>query len=318
MFLPESDNDSVPSPVKSHPTVPRCKTYEQIRLEEIQAESAAYYSYETDNLQAYRQTESNISPYNKKQFSLNSKIYKKESESKNLDFKVLTLEEIRRQKKQKEERIVNNTVSQDTSSSLSNPVDKTTSESIKFLENAIKTLTELKAVTSTNKLKRQHEQCCDDLTDERKIRRKCVESTELKVPPIKLRRFSKRSTTVTSAVEADSQQQQQEQRADDKRIITSTADDVNKASSMKRLENVNRMDEVVEVRMCDTTMDMSGTLTPSEVDRSSAGISEDVDRSTFYCDSPLDMNESEFLTIDNSEDNILNDINALLQDNSSV
>lgn len=52
-FLPESDNESVPSPVKTQPQprVPRCKTDEQIRLEEIQAESAAYYSYNDEDSQ---------------------------------------------------------------------------------------------------------------------------------------------------------------------------------------------------------------------------------------------------------------------------
>ncbi|KAL2717900.1 hypothetical protein V1478_011776 [Vespula squamosa] len=50
-FLAESDNESVPSPIKTQPQprVPYCKTYEEIRLEEIQAESAAYYSYEADD-----------------------------------------------------------------------------------------------------------------------------------------------------------------------------------------------------------------------------------------------------------------------------
>ncbi|KAI4490708.1 hypothetical protein M0804_003652 [Polistes exclamans] len=52
-FLPESDNESVPSPVKTQPQprVPYCKTYEEIRLEEIQAESAAYYSYNDEDSQ---------------------------------------------------------------------------------------------------------------------------------------------------------------------------------------------------------------------------------------------------------------------------
>ncbi|XP_043673575.1 uncharacterized protein LOC122631665 isoform X2 [Vespula pensylvanica] len=50
-FGEESDNESVPSPIKTQPQprVPYCKTYEEIRLEEIQAESAAYYSYEADD-----------------------------------------------------------------------------------------------------------------------------------------------------------------------------------------------------------------------------------------------------------------------------
>ncbi|XP_015191704.1 PREDICTED: zinc finger CCCH domain-containing protein 11A-like [Polistes dominula] len=50
-FGEESDNESIPSPVKTQPRqrVPYCKTYEEIRLEEIQAESAAYYSYNDED-----------------------------------------------------------------------------------------------------------------------------------------------------------------------------------------------------------------------------------------------------------------------------
>jgi len=98
----------VPSPVKLQPKVSYCKTYEQIRLEEIQAESAAYYSYESSNFGPYRNQEDVGKPKNinanhgSKWICLNRSMDTQENATKKMDFKVLTLEEIRQRKQEKE------------------------------------------------------------------------------------------------------------------------------------------------------------------------------------------------------------------------
>ncbi|XP_031847037.1 zinc finger CCCH domain-containing protein 11A [Nomia melanderi] len=90
-FEEESDNESVPSPVKPQPRVPYCKTYEEIRLEEIQAESAAYYSYQMED---HRGVVRPCEPAKPPACPRNG--------DKSLNFEVLSLEEIRRRKRRRE------------------------------------------------------------------------------------------------------------------------------------------------------------------------------------------------------------------------
>ncbi|CAL7948867.1 unnamed protein product [Xylocopa violacea] len=99
-FEEESDNESVPSPVKPQPRVPYCKTYEEIRLEEIQAESAAYYSYQTED----RRNDvggGKMKTRRTKRICLYSPLGKRKIGEKPLDFEVLSLEEIRRRKRRR-------------------------------------------------------------------------------------------------------------------------------------------------------------------------------------------------------------------------
>lgn len=89
--LAESDSESVPtsSPTKqSSNRVVRVKTLEEIRLERIQAESAAYYSYPTEKQEK------------KEDDDLRNRITKRVTLRKTTgpDFKVLSLDEIRKRK----------------------------------------------------------------------------------------------------------------------------------------------------------------------------------------------------------------------------
>lgn len=91
--LAESDNESVPTttPTKKPQKNVHVKTLEEIRLERIQAESAAFYGYERPNdLRSLISTRRMPSP--------------KESD----DFRILTLEEIRRNRQQKCGTLVSN------------------------------------------------------------------------------------------------------------------------------------------------------------------------------------------------------------------
>lgn len=108
--LAESDNESAPS---STPTknisqesavhaedTPGCKHQELLRLEQIQAEAAAYYSYETQTKEPPKEhrklVRANLSAkYDR--VSLDE-LAGKTNERKSLDFKVLTLDEIRARK----------------------------------------------------------------------------------------------------------------------------------------------------------------------------------------------------------------------------
>lgn len=84
-MLAESDSETTASPVKKR-LVPRrragCKTYEEIRLAEIQAESAAYYSYQSSHHFVGEEQQQQ------------QQQQKRESH----DFQILTLDEIRKRK----------------------------------------------------------------------------------------------------------------------------------------------------------------------------------------------------------------------------
>ncbi|XP_034948562.1 zinc finger CCCH domain-containing protein 11A-like isoform X2 [Chelonus insularis] len=102
-FDEESDSEGVAtSPIKSQTTrIPYCKTYEEIRLEEIQAESAAYYSYEIDDYQLNIGTgmEQQTPTVATNTIPLNTHDEVLQKSSSTLDFKILTLDEIRKRKK---------------------------------------------------------------------------------------------------------------------------------------------------------------------------------------------------------------------------
>lgn len=77
--LAESDNESVPStPLKATTTRVSVKTLEQIKLDRIQAESAAYYSF-------------------------SHKLFKDDTPTKDLNFHIMSLDEIHMSKKMVEE-----------------------------------------------------------------------------------------------------------------------------------------------------------------------------------------------------------------------
>lgn len=91
--LAESDNESVPtsSPVKQNIRV-RVKTLEEIRLEKIQAESAAYYSYPIETSLATTESADDL------RNRIIQRLNKKTTPSS--EFQILSLDEIRKRKLQ--------------------------------------------------------------------------------------------------------------------------------------------------------------------------------------------------------------------------
>ncbi|XP_012148238.1 LOW QUALITY PROTEIN: uncharacterized protein LOC100881252 [Megachile rotundata] len=278
-FEEESDNESVPSPVKPQPRVPYCKTYEEIRLEEIQAESAAYYSYQTEDYQS-NITGEKVKTRRTRRICLYPSLDKRENSKEGLDFGVLTLEEIRRRKRRK---------------ALQQNEPKDTDESTSdFLKDAIDTLAKLRDMTSVRGLKRPLEDPEDD-TDRCKIQCNVIRTNFSNVPPVKLRRSPKRFVTRT---------QTEDKMAEERKNAVDRLD-----------ESVARRKEV-EVRLCDSSTDESQSLLNSET--ISDNVMEEQKESMVSCDSLLNVNEDEYLTLDMASDDILKDIDALLKEKSSV
>lgn len=288
MFLPESDNESAPSPVKSQPKVPYCKTYEQMRLEEIQAESAAYYSYEAEN-------DTGLFPNPdigkaKRIIGANRWVNSPKTEEpvKELNFKVLSLEEIRRRKKERE-------LAAKASTESSSPIE-----------------------TMRNTKKRSIEQCNEESsispTKKRRISSEFVKGSEsvIKIPPVKLRRSLK--SAIVRNIET-------------RKDVTGTLDDQDDEMSgcRKRLEshsdestNANRRSEV-EIRLCDSSTNEEKTQTQPEQaadDRKSVATytAEDImNNALLAVGRPYANTEDEYLRLDTSSDDIMRDIEDLLK-----
>lgn len=293
MFLPESDNESAPSPVKSQPKVPYCKTYEQMRLEEIQAESAAYYSYEAENdaKSLFRKTKSISNRW------VNS--LKMEQPVKELNFQVLSLEEIRRRKKEKELAI--KTLLMDTSGEIqtkpSSPIE------------------------TTRTMKKRSIECIEGSSisppKKRRTSSEFVKSSEpiIKTPPIKLRRTLK-SVNISKETETESCE-------DTAGLVKDQGDEV---SCRERLEshsnesiNANRRSDV-EVRLCDSSTNEEKTQTQPERatdDRKSVATytTEDImSVNALLAGQSYTNTEDEYLRLDyTSSDDIMRDIEDLLK-----
>jgi len=312
MFLSESDNESAPSPVKSQPKVPYCKTYEQMRLEEIQAESAAYYSYEASNYDLHQRQMSKI--IGTKRWIRTSKT-KKEELSKELNFKILSLEEIRQRKR----------------------------------ERTAKTLTDITSVSEPSSLieaKSMKRRSIDEQCDKESANsaKKCKISSEfakssepvVKIQPIKLRRSLKMETQIQPCkMQVQTEIQPCEGVIINERLATDSQDDQtscyeekeeshsNETSYCERLENyvdelVNRKVDI-EIRLCDSSTNEEKTQVQPEQasdDRSSvATYTEDIETS-LLADQPYDQQytqtDEEYLRLDTSADDIMRDIEDLL------
>ncbi|XP_071864488.1 uncharacterized protein isoform X2 [Bombus fervidus] len=309
-FEEESDNESVPSPVKPQLRVPYCKTYEEIRLEEIQAESAAYYSYQTEDYQSdvgggkikTRRTKQ-ICQY----LSMNNDL----SDKKGLDFEVLSLDEIRRRKyKGFEENKIRSTESMDSIN---------TKESTEFLKDAVETFAEFKEAISVRGVKRRLEKIEED-TSKRKA--KCnndCSAISSSVPPVKLRRSPKRLSLLRSE-ERDEKIGQEEQIEEKKEESGRNSPE---SSSMERLNESKSMSSnsrprknEVEVRLCDSSTNEDQVQLEKSEGKTSVDTYTVVDSKE--ADSLLNVNEEDYLTLDMASDDILKDIDALLKDKTSV
>ncbi|XP_072755906.1 uncharacterized protein [Anoplolepis gracilipes] len=295
-FEEESDNESAPSPVKSQPKVPYCKTYEQMRLEEIQAESAAYYSYEAGNNVGLFRNQADIGKTNK-MIGANRWVNSPKTEEpvKELDFKVLSLEEIRRRKKERE--LAAKTPPRNASSEPSLPIETTTT------------------CLKKRSIDQRDEECSVSPAKKRRISSEFAKNNESanKTPPIKLRRSLK------SSIAKDT-----EMKSHDGKDTTGMMDDQGKISCRERLENyneestnINRRSEV-EVRLCDSSTNEEKTQTQPEQatdDKKSVATytTEDIMSSMLLAGRSYANPEDEYLRLDTSSDDIMRDIEDLLK-----
>lgn len=310
MFLPESDNESAPSPVKSQPKIQDCKTYEQMRLEEIQAESAAYYSYEAgkdDGLYQRQVGKSKTAVANR--WVSPSRI-RKDEPTKELSFKVLSLEEIRQRKKERELAVKTLTDPTSVSESSTSP-------------------TEAKGTK-----RRSSEKQCDkeSPTKRCKISSEFARSSEpvVKVRPVKLRRSLQGALKGTETQPCGEKATENECGATDSRENQTFSCErreshSDETSCRERLEshgdesvNANRRVDV-EIRLCDSSTNEEKTQTQPEQtteDRKSVATytTEDI-MSTALLDvnQPYVQTDEEYLRLDTSSEDIMRDIEDLLK-----
>ncbi|KYN19958.1 Zinc finger CCCH domain-containing protein 11A, partial [Trachymyrmex cornetzi] len=309
----ESDNESAPSPVKSQPKVPYCKTYEQMRLEEIQAESAAYYSYEASNYGLHqRQMSKTIGT---KRWIRTSKT-KKEELSKELNFKILSLEEIRQRKRERAVKTPTDTTS------VSEPSSPIEAKGMK--RRSIEEQCDKESANSAKKCKISSE-----------FAKSSEPAVAVKVQPIKLRRFLKMETQIQPCeMQIQTEIQPCEDVTINERLATDSQDNQtscceekqeshsNETSYSERLENyvdelVNRKVDV-EIRLCDSSTNEEKTQVQPEQasgDKSSVATYTE-DETSLLADQPYDQQytqtDEEYLRLDTSADDIMRDIEDLL------
>lgn len=334
-FIPESDNESVPSPIKTQPQprVPYCKTYEEIRLEEIQAESAAYYSYEAQDRScdqprkdlAKTMASMTTAPANDpKQDATIGKtrrvvavrenrkvraypkigkleanqdeigqLEKKKEISSELNFQVLTLEEIRRRKRRKA--LLEDTGESETVETvISETADNKRTDEWTLADDMSKDAETLTALSATNavvnrgiKRSLDMEKEIDASVDERRVKAKVAEETRERgpnVPPVRLRRSPKRFPIVCDDREPAARRQitskvlekgldssLDESKDDEEDLANDEIENVDKDESpVDRFEenldvrvnrdhredsNVASRKNEVEVRLCDSSTD---------------------------------------------------------------
>lgn len=307
----------MPSPVKLQPKVSYCKTYEEIRLEEIQAESAAYYSYEgnsTENAGSCR-NEADVGKAKRINAScgrewicVNPSMETPKGAAKELNFKVLSLEEIRQRKREKELAVTAKTAMTDASKA---PVSTASVVS-----------------SATKATKRRSGELCDEKSNiaAKRFRRTSSEFTKatessIKVTPVKLRRTLK-------GVAAKKLEMQLCESApmDEEEGGTTGGEQSYEMAYGEGVEdygdkpvNVNRRSEV-EVRMCDSSTMEQKTQTqperPTEDKKSVAtyATTEDIINSALLdIIQPFSSTEEEYLRLDASSDEIMKDIEDLLK-----
>lgn len=230
----ESDSEGGCSPVKRKSRVAYCKTYEEIRLEEIQAESAAFFAYRPDDYLGSSgggkfkktttiRTQRESPLYTKDTTTTTTTI---SEPSVNLNFKILTLEEIRRRKIE--------ATSTDDRKNTATDNNQSTDE---FLKDAMKTLEKLKAINSERReiSKRKYSEL-DDMEEMRKSKVTKIIDNKV-VPPVRLRRTLKFSevTNVTKIENPESNFTKVEVRDCD----SSTAEDCDLTSKIHNNEKIS-------------------------------------------------------------------------------
>lgn len=278
--------------------MPSCKTYEEIRLQEIQEESAKYYSYEPDDYIG-----STGGGKLKRTLSLSQartvKLYSRVKEMPdNFQVQVLSLEEIRKKKRMQEVSKVESESSE----------EKISVQSEDFLKDAIKTLDQLKAKTSVKESSRTKRPAEEDEAVETSPAKRAKTTTEASpaTRPIRLKRRPLDRTRLaeqTKVTNIDSTEVTKEfslSPAEPKQSEQDTKDCLG-------LQHSHQSD--VEIRLCDSSTDDNREDFIAKGDDSS-GISL-VKQSISDYDSLLNDNEDSYSSVGN--DDILKDIDAILQ-----
>ncbi|KOC69290.1 hypothetical protein WH47_05953 [Habropoda laboriosa] len=212
-------------------------------------------------------------------------------------------------------------------------MEKKEESTTEFLKDAMKTLAELRETVSVRGVKRSLEDCQEDMA-RRKV--KCntdrTRSVVGNVPPVKLRRSPKRFTSIESEIgELRNVRELLEKSCEEETIVeekteesitkSSVTDSVNRLDNSESIGSSNtiRKNEV-EIRLCDSSTDEDQTTLEKHDERKLVGTYtiEDTKETAASCDSLLNMNEEDYLTLDMASDDILKDIDALLKEKSSV
>ncbi|KAK4886083.1 hypothetical protein RN001_002354 [Aquatica leii] len=173
-FEEESDNESAPtnSPAKPNQTrVVKVKTLEEIRLEKIQAESAAYYFY--PGAEFPRESEMELDSADDLRQRILQRLNLKTEETPQ-NFEILSLSEIRKRKKRGTELDTNTVYEEDIAKPKKQRVTLTKKHSSDVSEIKIKTLAEIRA--EKNKRKNTDEGCFEVTSTSN------TEDTEISVP----------------------------------------------------------------------------------------------------------------------------------------
>ncbi|XP_014482357.1 PREDICTED: zinc finger CCCH domain-containing protein 11A-like isoform X2 [Dinoponera quadriceps] len=189
-FEEDSDNETVMSPKTKQKAALRCDRAEQQRLEQIQAESAAYYAYKLDESDTSASTTTTAKPNWHGRRHLLSIVNDKQPE-KNMDFKILTLAEIRERRERERLAAAADVLASDDASQPMEDMEQvpTGSSSDSMFAMPTEPATEKSSESVTQRL----------ASGKRKLgETECKQSTA----PVKLRRSLGRSTEVEPPVEA--------------------------------------------------------------------------------------------------------------------
>ena len=289
-----------------------CKTYEEIRLEEIQAESAAFYSYgDYENAETAAGKAKKLSSIRSQRVAAAHGVYGKPEEKRDvMDFQVLSLDEIRKRRKAKQEEL------------KLEEVTKVEEEDQEYLKNAVRTLDGLRDVVRseepppvdsttliTPKRKRNFAPPAQDKREEEEeaeASAKRLKTTGARAPPpVRLKRPGR--LVITGPEDNAKAAEDEEERK--KAAAAAAAAEVRLEGRPKGGEDVASKQTGVEVRVCDSSTDDNASdesLTDNtKKPLGSPDCLEELKTPT-ECDSAAVMNNLE------TAEDILKDIDALL------
>lgn len=243
-----------------------------------------------------------------KRISLYPPANKDSNDRKGLDFEVLTLDEIRRRKRTSLE-------GNESSAASSTEFFKDTAESLK-------TETIADVAIPARGMKRRLEHFEQDAAKRRR-KMKCPNDRSAissSVPPVKLRRSPMRLSSLQgeeSRVVRTDGEEQLEEKMDESGRNSPESSSTMRLNESESLSSTGRpRKNEVEVRLCDSSTDEDQM--PLERGKQTNLQLVDTVEDSKEADSLLNINEEDYLTLDMASDDILNDIDALLKDKTSV